>query len=80
MTDLPPTQGLLVDPHSEWFRKGKDDAFTDWWDEREYSPKDGGSEYSQGYAFGWEMASDPLHEDGYDPQLTPSVRVRVRRR
>jgi hypothetical protein len=73
VTDLPPTEGLIIDPHSERFRHGKDDAFRDWWEQKEYSPKGADSEYVQGYAFGWEMASDPLHEDSHDPQLAPEL-------
>ena len=75
MKDIPPTEGLSVDPNSERFRHGKDDAFSDWWDEKEYSPRATDQEYTQGYAFGWEMASDPLHEDSYDPQLPPDHRT-----
>ena len=73
MTDLPPTQGLLVDPHHPRFLLGKDNAFADWWDVGEYNPRATDEEYTEGYAFGWEMASDPLHEDGYDPQLDPAI-------
>ena len=40
---------------------------------REYNPRATDEEYAEGYAFGWEMASDPLHEDGYDPQLDPAI-------
>ena len=69
MAHLPHSDGLLVDPHDERFQVGKDDAFQDWWAEREYSPRATDEEYARGYAFGWELASDPLHEDGYDPQL-----------
>ena len=71
-----PPEGQWVDPHSERFRHGKDDAFVDWWDEKEYSPRATDTEYTQGYAFGWEMASDPLHEDSDDPQLPPELRPR----
>jgi hypothetical protein len=35
VTDLPPTEGLLVDPHSERLQHGKDDTFRDWWVEKE---------------------------------------------
>jgi hypothetical protein len=71
VTHLPPTEGLTVDQHNERFRHGRCDGFTDWWEEKEYSPKATDKEYAQGYAVGWEMASDPLHEDGYDPQVRP---------
>jgi hypothetical protein len=71
VTDLPPTDGLTVDPRSERFRIGRRDGFTDWWEIRHYWPKATDNEYSQGYAVGWEMASDPLHEDDYDPHLPP---------
>lgn len=75
MTYLPPTQGLTVDPNSERFRAGEKDGFTDWWEVRHYWPRATDKEYTQGYAFGWEMASDPLHEDNYDPHLSPKRKV-----
>ena len=78
MTDLPNTNGLLVDPHHARFLRGKDDAFVDWFDEREYKPRARDEEYAEGYAFGWEMASDPLHEDGYDPHIDPAIDARRR--
>ena len=74
MTELPPTEGLVVDPDSERFRHGKDDGFRDWWEVRHYWPRTTDKEYLQGYAFGWEMASDPLHEDSYDPHSPPELK------
>jgi hypothetical protein len=76
---LPPTHGLTVDPSDERFKTGKRDGFTDWWELGHYWPKAEDKEYAQGYSFGWEMASDPLHEDGYDPQFRRRPKPRRRR-
>jgi hypothetical protein len=66
----PAARGVHADPHDARFRHGKDDAFRDWWEARKYSPKASDFAYLRGYDFGWEMASDPLHEDGRDPQMS----------
>jgi hypothetical protein len=68
-----PTAGLVVDTHNVRFQHGKDDAFKAWWRDQAYHPNALDKEYVQGYAFGWEMASDPLHEDGHDPHLDPML-------
>ena len=69
MAEYPATHGLDVDIHDKRFQRGKDDAFKAWWAEQTYHPETTDKVYLQGYDFGWEMASDPLHEDSYDPQL-----------
>lgn len=79
MADLSSIEGLSVDPTGERFQAGKRDGFTDWWEVRHYWPKHADKAYAQGYAFGWEMASDPLHEDGYDPHLAPTLKPSRRR-
>lgn len=56
----------------ERFQRGKLDGFTDWWTGAEFKLAASDGEYLRGYAFGWEMASDPLHEDGHDPHLAPA--------
>ncbi len=56
------------------FQRGKDDAFQAWWQHGEYAPRSEDTLYLDGYDVGWELASDPLHEDSHDPQLDPDLR------
>ena len=62
------------------FRRGREDGFDAWWHHGDYAPKSQDLDYLRGYAFGWEMASDPLHEDSFDPHLDPRLKAKARSR
>ena len=74
LDEVNPTEGRIAQRVSSPEGQGRYDGFHDGFQGHPKNPHSQDPGYLKGYEVGYEHATDPLHEDSYDPQLPAAER------